>query len=114
MATPLGIQAVRRMSRATKGVASDEMCLFIVCNTASIQLIPTTVAAVRSAAGCASPLIFCQRCGCPPHFGDGGDLCGQNSEESVGVAMELFFVLLIPLILAAVAVTRDGKRGGCI
>ena len=55
-ATPLGIQAVRRMSRATNGIASDEMCLFIVCNTASIQLIPTTVAAVRSAAGCAAPV----------------------------------------------------------
>lgn len=54
-ATPLGIQAVRRMSRQCNGVASDEMCLFIVCNTASIQLIPTTVAAVRSAAGAASP-----------------------------------------------------------
>lgn len=54
-ATPLGIQAVRRMSKQYNGVASDEMCLFIVCNTASIQLIPTTVAAVRSAAGCASP-----------------------------------------------------------
>lgn len=53
-ATPLGIQAVRRM-RGTDGVASDEMCLFIVCNTASIQLIPTTVAAVRSGAGCATP-----------------------------------------------------------
>ena len=54
-ATPLGIQAVRRMGRNTNGIASDDMCLFIVCNTASIQLIPTTVAAVRSAAGGASP-----------------------------------------------------------
>ena len=54
-ATPLGIQAVRRMSRETGGVASDEMCLFIVCNTASIQLIPTTVSAVRGAAGAAAP-----------------------------------------------------------
>lgn len=53
-ATPLGIQAVRRMKRKD-GIASDEMCLFIVCNTASIQLIPTTVAAVRSGAGCATP-----------------------------------------------------------
>ena len=54
-ATPLGIQAVRRMSRETGGVASDEMCLFIVCNTASIQLLPTTVSAVRGAAGAAAP-----------------------------------------------------------
>ena len=54
-ATPLGIQAVRRMRQGSGGTATDEMCLFIVCNTASIQLIPTTVAAVRSGAGCNTP-----------------------------------------------------------
>ena len=54
-ATPLGIQAARQMSRRTPGVASDELCMLVVCNTASIQLIPTTVAGVRQAAGCAAP-----------------------------------------------------------
>lgn len=54
-ATPLGIKAVQRMNRIQTGRASDEMCLLIVCNTASIQLIPTTVATVRAAAGCQSP-----------------------------------------------------------
>lgn len=54
-ATPLGIQAVRRMSLRTPGVASDGMCMLVVCNTASLQLIPTTVASVRLAAGCAAP-----------------------------------------------------------
>lgn len=54
-ATPLGIQAARRMSRRTPGVASDGMCMLVVCNTASIQLIPTTVAGVRLAAGCETP-----------------------------------------------------------
>ena len=54
-ATPLGIQAVRRMRQGSGGTATDEMCLFIVCNTASIQLIPTTVAAVRGGAGCSTP-----------------------------------------------------------
>lgn len=54
-ATPLGIQAVRRMTLGEKGIATDEMCLFIVCNTASIQLIPTTIMAVRSGAGSAAP-----------------------------------------------------------
>ena len=29
--------------------------MLVVCNTASIQLIPTTVAGVRLAAGCAAP-----------------------------------------------------------
>ena len=38
------------------GVASDELCRLVVLNTASIQLLPTTVAAVRSAHGCTAPL----------------------------------------------------------
>ena len=54
-ATPLGLQAVREMSRRSPGVASDELCMLVVCNTASIQLIPTTVAGVRMAAGCGTP-----------------------------------------------------------
>ena len=54
-ATPLGIRASRLMARGGEGVASDELCLFIVLNTASIQLLPTTVAGVRAALGCADP-----------------------------------------------------------
>ena len=54
-ATPLGLEAARRMSRRTPGVAGDSLCMLVVCNTASIQLIPTTVAAVRMAAGCRTP-----------------------------------------------------------
>ena len=54
-ATPLGMEAARRMAERTPGVASNSLCLLVVCNTASIQLIPTTVAAVRSAAGCQTP-----------------------------------------------------------
>ena len=55
-ATPMGIQAVKSMSRyAAGGIASDEMCRLIVLNTASIQFIPATVAAVRASLGCASP-----------------------------------------------------------
>ena len=53
-ATPMGIRAVHGMIR-TPGVATDEMCRFIVLNTASIQLIPTTVAAVRGSLGAARP-----------------------------------------------------------
>ena len=53
-ATPMGIQAVRRMAHRS-GVATDEMCRLIVLNTASIQLIPATVAAVRVSLGCANP-----------------------------------------------------------
>ena len=54
-ATPLGIQAARLMSRRSPGRASDSLCMLVVCNTASIQLIPTTVAAVRAGAGSAAP-----------------------------------------------------------
>ena len=55
-ATPMGIQAVQRMAEHTlPGQASDEMCRLVVLNTASIQLIPATVAAVRASLGCASP-----------------------------------------------------------
>ena len=54
-ATPMGIQAARLMSRKSPGVASDSLCMLVVCNTASIQLIPTTVAGVRLAAGCRTP-----------------------------------------------------------
>ena len=54
-ATPLGLQAARRMGRNCGGRASDELCMLVVCNTASIQLIPTTVATVRAAAGSAAP-----------------------------------------------------------
>ncbi len=55
-ATPMGIQAARRLSsRTADGVAGDELCRLIVLNTASIQLIPANVAAVRSAMGCQTP-----------------------------------------------------------
>lgn len=54
-ATPLGIQAARRMARGCGGTASNELCLLVVLNTASIQLLPTTIASVRAAAGCATP-----------------------------------------------------------
>lgn len=50
-ATPLGIQAARRMARGCGGKASNELCTLVVLNTASIQLLPTTVAGVRAALG---------------------------------------------------------------
>ena len=54
-ATPLGIQAARRMARGCGGTASDELCLLVVLNTASIQLLPATIASVRSASGAEAP-----------------------------------------------------------
>ena len=55
-ATPMGIQAAQRLAAVRKdGIASNELCRLIVLNTASIQLIPATVAAVRSSLGCVTP-----------------------------------------------------------
>ena len=53
-ATPLGITAAQRMARGCGDRASDELCLLVVLNTASIQLLPTTIAGVRSALGAAN------------------------------------------------------------
>ena len=52
-ATPMGIQAAKLMKKGD--TATDELCRLIVLNTASIQLIPANVAAVRASLGCASP-----------------------------------------------------------
>jgi spore maturation protein A len=54
-ATPLGVQAASKMARGCGGIASDELCLLVVLNTASVQLLPTTVASLRAAAGCKTP-----------------------------------------------------------
>ena len=54
-ATPMGIQAAKRLARGQNGIAGNELCRLIVLNTASIQLIPANVAAVRASLGCASP-----------------------------------------------------------
>ena len=54
-ATPLGIQAARRMAHGCHGAASDELCTLVVLNTASIQLIPATVGSLRAAMGSAAP-----------------------------------------------------------
>ena len=55
-ATPMGVQAAQRIaSYKQDGVASNELCRLVVLNTASIQLIPATVAAVRASLGCKTP-----------------------------------------------------------
>ena len=54
-ATPMGILAAQRMAMGKNGIASNELCRLIVLNTASIQLIPANVAAVRASLGCSTP-----------------------------------------------------------
>ena len=55
-ATPLGIKAMQTMQEKNpnKERITDSMALFIVLNTASLQLIPTTVIAVRASLGSAN------------------------------------------------------------
>ena len=55
-ATPMGIQAAKGMADlGKKGEATNELCRLVVLNTASIQLLPTTVAAIRAAEGAVMP-----------------------------------------------------------
>lgn len=55
-ATPLGIDAMRRLKdRSGSDTATDSMVTFVLMNTASIQLIPTTVAALRKSYGSSQP-----------------------------------------------------------
>lgn len=56
-ATPLGIAAMKELDKENRhrGRASDEMCTFVVINTASIQLIPSTVIGMRQMFGSENP-----------------------------------------------------------
>lgn len=57
-ATPLGIEAMRRLQARSekKSLASNDMVLFVVLNTACIRLIPTTAAMLRHEAGAVAPM----------------------------------------------------------
>lgn len=55
-ATPMGIRAAQRMVKPHRpDLATDELCRLIVLNTASIQLIPGNVAAIRASLGSHAP-----------------------------------------------------------
>ena len=56
-ATPLGLKAMGELQKenANKDELSDNMMMLIVLNTASLQVIPTTVIAVRKSLGSNNP-----------------------------------------------------------
>lgn len=56
-ATPLGLKAMKTMQKdnENKDTISNSMAMFIVINTASLQLIPTTVIAIRSSLNSLNP-----------------------------------------------------------
>ncbi len=55
-ATPLGIKAVGELNKlnGNRRFASNEMCMFVVINTASIQLLPATLISMRQTFGSAN------------------------------------------------------------
>ncbi|MBE6903869.1 MAG: spore maturation protein A [Ruminococcaceae bacterium] len=53
-ATPSGISAAKELVKEDKKNLTDNTTMLLVINSASLQLIPTTVAAIRSGAGCKS------------------------------------------------------------
>lgn len=55
-ATPLGLKAMAELQKLNgeKDTATNAMCMFLVLNTAAIQLIPATVIAIRTDAGSAN------------------------------------------------------------
>lgn len=56
-ATPLGLKAMGELQKLNnkKDTATDSMCMFLIINTCSIQLIPATLIAIRSATGSVNP-----------------------------------------------------------
>lgn len=56
-ATPLGLKAMKTLQKenSKKDTLSNSMTMFIVLNTASLQIIPTNVIAIRSSLGSSSP-----------------------------------------------------------
>lgn len=55
-ATPFGIDAMKRLAKGSggKSTATNAMCMFLALNASAIELLPTSVIAVRSAAGSAN------------------------------------------------------------
>lgn len=56
-ATPLGLKAMKSLQKENpkKDTLTNSMAMFIIINTASIQIIPTTVIAIRSSLGSKNP-----------------------------------------------------------
>jgi len=57
-ATPLGLEAMRQLKKESplSATATNHMITFVVMNTASLQIIPATIAAMRQKAGSANPM----------------------------------------------------------
>ena len=56
-ATPMGLRAMEELQKLNndKKRASKSMCMFVLLNTASVQLIPTTLITLRATSGSSNP-----------------------------------------------------------
>lgn len=56
-ATPFGLEAMSTLQKDNPypDTATDDMCMFIALNASALELLPTTVLAMRTAAGSLSP-----------------------------------------------------------
>lgn len=56
-ATPLGLSAMHELQadNPDKALATDTMCAFLIINASCLQILPTSIIALRQAAGSASP-----------------------------------------------------------
>jgi len=56
-ATPFGLEAMRRLEELNphRGIASDAQAMLVAINTASVQIVPASVIALRAAAGSTAP-----------------------------------------------------------
>ena len=77
-ATPFGIEAMKELQKDNKNKdsLSDSMCMFLVLNTACMQMVPATLIAVRSAVG---------------------------SENPTGIMLSVWIVSLISLVVGVIA-----------
>ena len=84
-ATPLGLKAMESMQKENekKDILSNSMMMFVLINTASIQLIPTTVLAIRKSLG---------------------------SEDSTGIIVPVWFATICAAIAGIIIVKLLIKR----
>ena len=57
-ATPFGIEAMKELTKnrgERSSIASNDVCMFLALNSSCIQLIPTSVIAIRAACGSSNP-----------------------------------------------------------
>ena len=61
-ATPAGLKAMEELvhlqKKEDRGIASNEMCIFLIMNISSLQLIPVNMIAYRSQYGSSNPTII--------------------------------------------------------